>query len=865
MNQWRMPALTMSRAAAPHLAAATGRVTRRGLAAALLAAFLVVPLPPSAHALAPPAPAWAPSVSMLAPPELQEPGSRTVLGIVRDSINGEALVHAAVSVAGTERTVSTNADGFFAIVDAPLQAFALRIVHIGYTPTEVTVEAGFEGRLRIEIAPLPVELEGIEFVADDYRLVRATDGVSRVAASPAEMAVLPSVGEVDIFRSLQLLPGVSGTRESSSGLYVRGGTPDQNLVLLDGITVYHVDHFFGFFSAFNADAIKDIQVFKGAFPAQYGGRVSSVVDMTGKTGDPEEMHYGASVNLLSAAGSFQTPIGSKANVLLTGRRSYTDIIQTGLYNSIFDVFNISTGPSAPPGAGRGQGGGFGGQGGLFGSAGQDAATPDFHFYDYNAKLTYLPGDRDVVSLSIYGGRDYLDKSQQTAFAFAGRGGTGDQNFSSSVADLTDWGNRGASVRWGRQWNSGLTTTALAAYSEYVSDFARSNSVTITNAETAQVAVERDLRSTEDNLLRDLTFRVDNEWRSRSGHKLNFGAWAGSADIDYRYVRNDTLTILDMSQSSTRAAGYLQDTWDPADRLSLTAGGRASYDQATAATYLEPRASIRFELADGITAKAAAGRYHQFVNRVVNENVTEGSRDFWLLADGETVDVTASDHVVAGVSYETDGYLFDIELYRKQTRGLSEFSLRFQRNNIDPVNLFFDGNGTARGLEALVQKKFGAFTGWVAYTLAEARNTFPGLNEGEPFPALHDQLHELKAVGTLSLGKWDWASTWTYGSGSPYTAPQGEYQIELLDGSAFSYVNVSAKNHLRLPAYHRLDLSMRYRFRLGDYSGDAGLSVFNAYNRANVWYRQFQLDTSPPVVTDINYVGRVLNLALRFER
>ncbi len=792
------------------------------------------------------------------PSGLEAQSNRTIQGTVRDSLSGEAIVYATIAVVGSEHQVNTNPDGFFTVIGAPRETFSLRVVHMGYTPTEVIVDAGFTGRLSIEIPPLPIELEGVEIVADEYRLVRATDGVSRVAASPAEMAVLPSVGEVDVFRSLQLLPGVSGTRESSSGLYVRGGTPDQNLVLLDGITVYHVDHFFGFFSAFNAEAIKDIQVFKGAFPAQYGGRVSSVIDMTGKTGDPDQMHYGVGLNLLSANGVFQTPIGSRANLLVTGRRSYTDVVRTGLYSSIFDIFNISTEPQAPGGGGPGGGRGFG-------SANQDAATPESYFYDFNAKLTYLPGDRDVVSFTLYGGRDYLDKSQERSLSFTPRGQAGDQNFNTAIGDLTEWGNRGLSGRWGRQWASGLTSSVLAAYSEYTSDYGRNTQVTISDPETSEATLTRDLRSAEDNFLADLTLRADSEWRLSPEHRLHFGGWFSTTDADYRYVRDDSIPILDQTQSSTRVEAYAQDTWNVTDRFSLTAGGRISYDQAAAKSYLEPRASARVSLTDRVTLKAAAGRYHQFVNRVVNENITEGSRDFWLLADGDLIDVTAADHVVAGVSYETDSYLFDVELYRKETTGLSEFSLRFMRNNIDPLNLFFAGQGTAQGAEFLAQKKFGAFTGWISYTLAEARNTFPDLNDGNSFPALHDQLHELKTVGTLSLGRWDLASTWTYGSGTPYTAPQSEYSVELLDGNAFSYIDVSAKNGLRLPAYHRLDLSARYRFSLGDYGGDVGLSVFNAYDRANVWYRQFELDTTPAIVTDVNYVGRVLNLSVRFNR
>ena len=298
----------------------------------------------------------------------------------------------------------------------------------------------------------------------------------------------------------------------------------------------------------------------------------------------------------------------------------------------------------------------------------------------------------MVALSVYGGRDYLDKSQEQSLSFTPRGGTGEQNFNTAVGDLTDWGNRGLSGRWGRQWGSGLTSSLLAAYSEYTSDYGRDTRVTISNPATADSALTRELRSTEDNFLTDLTLRADNEWRPAPAHELRFGAWFSATDAEYRHVRNDSATILDLNQSSSRAAAYAQDTWDVTDGLSLTAGGRISYDQVAAKSYLEPRASARLALTDRLTLKAAAGRYHQFVNRVVNENVTEGSRDFWLLADGDLVDVTRSDHLVAGVAYETDSYLFDVELYRKETTGLSEFSLRFRRNDIDPLNLFFAGQG-----------------------------------------------------------------------------------------------------------------------------------------------------------------------------
>jgi hypothetical protein len=173
-------------------------------------------------------------------------------------------------------------------------------------------------------------------------------------------------------------------------------------------------------------------------------------------------------------------------------------------------------------------------------------------------------------------------------------------------------------------------------------------------------------------------------------------------------------------------------------------------------------------------------------------------------------------------------------------------------------------GVAKGLELLVQKKAGMLTGWASYTLARVEHTFPELNSGEAFPALHDQRHEFKAVSSLSLGRWNLSGTWVFGSGKPYTAPQSEYAIELLDGRQQSYIHVSDKNSLRLPPYHRLDLAAHYRFSLGTWSGDLGFSVFNAYNRTNVWYREFELTETPVLVTDVTYLGVTPNLSVRFE-
>jgi hypothetical protein len=803
-------------------------------------------------------------ICLSSPLSSQEQQTRTVQGVVRDSTNGETLPFASVVIPGTKISSTSNRDGFFTLLGAPADSFTIRVVFLGYRATEFPVPAdAAPGLLTVEMAPVVFELTGITVVAEEARMISTVREISRVAASPEVMAVLPSVGEADVFRSLQLLPGISGTNESSSGLYVRGGTPDQNLVLLDGMTVYHVDHFFGFFSAFNAEAIKDVQVYKGGFPALYGGRVSSVVDMTGKTGDPDEPHLSIGASLLSASASAQIPLFGKGSILLSARRSYTDVMRTGLYSSIFNMFREDTTAASPPGPGGM--GGMRGMGSRFGNASFSSHQPDFYFYDLNGKITYRPSTRDVLSVSLYNGQDYLDNSLLQTRTLSTQNTAFSRGISNDITDLTDWGNKGVSVKWARQWHPRLYTDALMAYSEYFSDYRRNTSIETVDAEADTLVGSRSFGSQEDNRVKDLTFRIDNEWQLSASHKIGFGGWLTRSNVDYLFTRDDSLTILDRQQEAVRAAGYLQDKWNVFPSLELTLGSRFAYYDLTGETYLEPRASAALRLPLGLTVKGAYGNYHQFVNRVVNENVTEGSRDFWLLSDGDLVDVTSARHYVLGASMELDDYLFDVEVYRKDLDGLSEFSMRYQRvGDPDPVNLFFDGTGVAEGIEFLAQKKYGTYTGWASYTLSRVEHTFPDLNNGEPFPALHDQTHEFKIVNSVNLGRLNFSGTWVAATGRPYTAPESEYSITLLDGTEQSYIHVGEKNGLRLPAYHRADVAAHYRFGIGRWTGDIGLSVFNLYDRTNVWYRQFDLSETPILVNDMNFLGITPAISVRFE-
>ncbi|MEM8890838.1 MAG: carboxypeptidase-like regulatory domain-containing protein, partial [Bacteroidota bacterium] len=461
---------------------------------------------------------------------------RNISGIVLGKDSRERLPYADILIKGTKQGTSTNVDGYFSLLNAPEEAIVLQISYVGYANLELPIEAGSEDITELEIAlSFDFELDEVVLTAQSYKVMNASDGISTIQVSPAQLALFPNIGEVDIFRSLQLLPGVSGSNESSSGLYVRGGTPDQNLVLLDGMTVYNVDHFFGFFSAFNAEAIKDVQLYKGAFPAKYGGRLSSVVDLTGKTGDPNKVHGNFGVNLLNAKAGIQIPLFKKATFSLHGRRSYTDIIQNELYKDIFGVFTQTEN--------------------LPNIDGLEVTTiePDFYFFDLNSKLSITPTKKDVLAFSFYSGADHLLESNDITIE---RGANPTILIDIDLDEQSDWGNRGFSGKWSRQWNPKWYSNLLFASSNYFSKYNRDLGILASIPENDTIVADRNIRTFEDNDVRDISLRFDNEWQLSPKHKLEFGTLLTEAKVDYEFVRDDTLSILDLQQEGRYAAVYL---------------------------------------------------------------------------------------------------------------------------------------------------------------------------------------------------------------------------------------------------------------------------------------------------------------------
>jgi ferric enterobactin receptor len=779
----------------------------------------------------------------------------TLSGIIRDKSNGEALPFATVLIKGSNAGTSTNADGHFTLLKVPSDTSVLIVQYIGYDRTEVFLSPQLAKKnFIVEIRQSAYNLKAVSIVGKKEEVVLAGRAeVSSVKMTPRKMEQLPGLGEKDIMRSFQLMPGISASNESSSGLYVRGGTPDQNLVLYDGFTVYHVDHLYGFFSAFNSNALKDVQLYKGGFESRFGGRLSSVTEITGKDGNQKKFNIGGDLSLLSMNLFAELPVGKKFTSVLTFRRSY----KGALYNAIFEKFNLTGSGNSGDEPRTGPGG----------RQTQEAEVTNY-FYDLNGKFTYRPNEKDLISLSFFNGTDKLDNG--SALSAPGFGASG-MNFSMNSTDLTRYGNIGTSLKWSRKWSDKIYGNTILSYSNYYSDRDRSQERTSVNEDDETTTTR--IGVIEKNDLRDYSLKADYQWDVAKFSQLQFGLFGTWYDIDYSYAQNDTSDVLNKHNTGLLTGIYIQSkTRLFGDKLQMLPGIRTSFFETTGKLYLEPRFSISYNLTDKLTIKGSTGKFYQFVNRVTREDILSGSKDFWLLSDETAVPVSSSIHYIAGLSYESNDFLYSAEAYYKTISDMTEYSLRF---NTSPLGVsfdenFFTGSGIARGIEFLAQKKTGKFNGWASYTLGEANNLFE-IYSDDYYAANQDVTHEFKVVGLYKFRRWDFSATWIFATGRPYTAPSGAYTITLLDGTTQDFFTVTAKNSVRLPDYHRFDVAANFKLLKGmkgerkrQEIGYIGISLFNVYNRKNVWYKTFTIEDGSIIETNVNYLGITPNLTLSLK-
>jgi hypothetical protein len=723
----------------------------------------------------------------------------TLSGYVRDAKSNEALTGATVYVNELGIGTQTNTYGFYSI-SMPAGTYSINFSYIGYATlnrsfplaSSQTFEAELQGRREIQEVVVTSERK------DEN--VRGTE-MGTISLGMDKIKTLPVIfGESDILKTLQLMPGVQSAGEGNSGFYVRGGGPDQNLILLDDAVVYNTGHLFGFFSVFNSDALKNVTLIKGSMPANYGGRLSSVVDVTMKEGNSKEYHAEGGIGLIASRALIEGPINKgKGSFMISGRRTYIDLL------------------IKPFTSGQFEGSGY-------------------HFYDANIKANYKLGPKDRIYLSSYFGRD--------KFSFANEG----QSFSAKIP----WGNSTVTLRENHLFNDKVFLNTTLVYNDYKFSF-----------EGAQNNFNVKLSSGihDWNAKSDLDWFTSGNHHIKAGVAYTYHTFipnqvSGRSDTTV-FEPNNAL-----QKYAHEAAAYILDEFDPAPWLKVNAGLRYSWfgqvgpyqsktynanEQPIDSTYygagklvrdyggFEPRLNLRFALNARTSIKASAVRSNQYIHLVSNNGSTLPT-DIWVPSTLLVQPQRAWQYSLGYFQNFFDNSLeTSVEVYYKDMRNQVEYRAGYVPTTLrDPELDFVFGRGKAYGAEFFINKTKGRFTGWIGYTLSWTYRYFDQLNNGERFPAKYDRRHDLSLVGSYKLNKkWTFSSVFVFGSGNAITLPTAFYFVE--DQLVAQY---SKLNAYRIFPYHRLDLSAVYtpqHTKPRRIQGSWVFSIYNVYSRQNPYF------------------------------
>ncbi|MTI32229.1 carboxypeptidase-like regulatory domain-containing protein [Xanthovirga aplysinae] len=743
-------------------------------------------------------------------------------GIIKDIKTGESIPFATICLKETNFKTVSNQDGYFNLSFAPDPTDTLIIRHLGYqTKKLIIIPDSAESFQELHLSPSSSMLKEIKITDGNGATLEIRGAISQVSVLPEKISRLSNMGEEDIFKGLQSLPGISLQNESQAGLHIRGSTPAQNLVLLDGFTIYHQDHFFGYFSTFNSKALKDIQVYKGGFDSKFGGRSSAVVQLTGKSGNKHHPTASARLNFLSTSFIAETPLNDRTTLLLSTRRAYTDIIQSPLYQSLFNSALPQNSSDLEEI--------------LSSTIYKEKNNSSFYYFDLNSKLTYKPSQKDLISISFFKGKDLL-KSQEQIDWLLGLLRVMEKN-----QEDAKWKNTGFGLKWSRLWHNKLFSNLTIGYSNYARLY-RSQLNYFQNFGGFGDNYISQLQ--KENQIKDFTLRLDMEYTNHPNGLLEFGFFSTYNAISNVESENELKYFEYYSPKGQYAGGYVQQTFSFFNRLKINAGLRNTFSQALNKTHLEPRFSLQYSISDQLKLKCASGKYIQFINQAETDIQSGISQDFWILADKDNISALSSWHFITGFLWQKNDWLLDVEAYHKSTKGLAWAHFDQYEIGLIPQwefkELHTDGLSWASGLEILLQKTDTYYTSWVGYTLSRVNYQFPGsgINRGKPFSSNYDHRHEVKWAGIFQKGPWEFSIQWFFRSGSPYSKPT-RYSISD-DGSQTTMI-FETKNRYRLPSYHRMDIACNLNFDIGKAKMKCGLSIMNLYDHKNIKVRKFFVD------------------------
>ena len=734
----------------------------------------------------------------------------TLSGFVRDGSDGERLPNAAVAIAVESRELGalSNAEGYYAIPDIPAGTWVVTASYIGYTTQRDTLAlaAGQALRWDIELERQALEMVEVVVEAEATATSEVNQRPSVVALQVTDVQQMAAMAEPDLLRSLQLLPGVQSASDFSSGLYVRGGGPDQTGILLDQMRLYNPSHAFGFFSTFNPDAIKDVTFYKGAYPAQYGGSLSAILDVQNRDGNRRNFSTSGGVSLISSRLMSEGPLG-QGSWMVAGRRTYIDPVLRAVRRTTDELDGLG-----------------------------------YWFYDVNAKVNTQLSPNDNLMLSAYRGNDHLDISLGISDS------TNTDTLSFGFGN--NWGNEALTGRWTHVFSPALFGRVIAQYSKYHSD------ITL-NLFGTPIAVR--------NRVRDVSIKGDLDYFAAANHTLRTGVGLTLFRFDYGVLFDQYEN--DQVVKPYLLTAYVQDNWQVTPLTEARLGLRGTYYGEGGHLSLNPRFSLSRVLQEGWRVKLAGGSYRQYLQLVSSEGFSGG--DLWLPLD-ETVEPGRSYQAVAGLEWEpANSYRFSVETYYTDLANLVVLDEEQGENDEQETSedIFkTGGTGYATGVELFAEKRRGRLSGWLGYTLGWTRRTFPDIDGGRTFPPKYDRRHDVSLTATYRLARWTWTANLVYGTGQAYTPAAARYTLrDPASDRPVDRLLAASRNTARLLPYHRLDVGMRRTFGLFSADVDFYLQIFNAYNRRNEWFIQYDPNdsTEQPIVVRMLPIVPTFGFDFRF--
>ena len=753
--------------------------------------------------------------------------SHAISGYVTDAKSQETLLGASVYETVSMKGSVTNNFGYYTL-KLPEGQVKLKASFVGFEPFESVFDLKSDTVINIAMAQ---SIQLSEVTVTDRAIESHVKGaqMSTIELPVTQLKKVPAMfGETDVIKALQLLPGVQSGTEGSAGMYVRGGGPDENLILLDGVPLYNVNHAAGFFSAFNSDAIKNVTLYKGNFPARFGGRLSSVIDVRMKDGDMYEYHGNVSLGLIAAKVNVEGPIvKGKTSFNVSFRRTYFDLITAPLLALI---------TSGELGEGNSVWGGY-------------------YFYDLNLKINHKFSDKDRLFFSLYSGDDKVYARVKTKEDYYDL----DYDFYSEQKINLDWkwGNRVAALRWNHVIRPNLFMNVTGAYTQYrhylgaevgSGSWYQANSLTYSTSESAQMNLNSGIY--------DFSGKADFDYKPFDNHDVKFGA-----NLTHHTYKPTTLGVhleeeesgqegfnYDTVTSDSRIKAletdlYVEDNWDISNYFKLNLGVHYSTFTVDEKTYhsVQPRVSLRSLITENFSLKAGYAYMSQYIH-LLSSNAISLPTDLWVPVTGDIVPMK-SHQVALGAFYEWKGYEFSLEGYYKKMNNVLEYkdgASFFSIDETDWQDKVVMGDGWAYGIEFFVQKNVGKFTGWLGYTWSHSDRIFdrPGqeLNNGKPFPAKYDRRHDLSVVLMYEFNDHiDVGATWVYSTGNCATlAFQNYHGLNGMDvwGYTQSLGYIDNRNNYRYSSYHRLDLvaNFHWKYELGE--NIFSINVYNTYSHNN---------------------------------